>query len=411
MQQQHSIQRKESNDGLGAKIKAAAGSFGWIVDGIQEIIYKFSNLPETNFRLGCEMIGNGRIDDAILRFKMCLWLAPNYLDALYSLGCLYHHKGDDQAAMDAFVKVLRQDPVNENTLYMVSTINPALLKPEMQPKTMPFGMALEYFEGIAMAYDQTQQTDGYQIPALLHQFLHQAFDGKRFNDLVDLGCGTGLCGAQFREEFTNTIGVDMANNMLDVAYRRVDRRGVMIYNRLVNQDLHYYLDEADSNITDVALCMSVFPYLGDLEAIFAGIKKVLRPGGFFACTFDPLNRPGDYGVMTSTGYFGHSIDYVLRLAKANGLETIRTGGVRAYPERMVDLCIFRKVENTDDSVNTTPATTPQPPQPQQVDAVPTEPAPKMPSSPMFGNLPVDESETQDDSASLYSDDPSDDTPR
>jgi len=316
--------------------------FQWLYDFAAECIAKCDNLTETNYQLGMEHAANGRVNDAILRFRITLWLAPEHVDTMYNLGCMYLHKGMRAEAMAMFVKVLRKIPNHEAALYMVSTIDPSVLKPEMLPKSYPYGMAVERFENLSGIYDYEQQMKQYQLPALLHQLLHAEFrHGEPRNNFADLGCGTGLCGIQFREEFTNMIGVDLANSMLDHAYRRVDRRGVMVYNRLVHQLISQYLTEADPKSLDVAICISVFPYLGDVGYVFEELKRVLRPGGLFACSFDIHPGNLDYGVLAKTGYFGQNLNYILRLAKENNFKTVRTGSVMAYPGHPVELCFFR----------------------------------------------------------------------
>lgn len=330
-----------------SNLAALASGFSWLSDFFSDAIAKCENLTETNFDLACKMAANGRVDDAIMRFKITLWLAPDHLDSMYNLGCMYLHKGNRAQAMEMFVKVLRKVPDHQPSLYMVASIDPSVLKPEMLPKHLPFEIAIERFEGMANSYDYEQQVQKYQLPSLLHQLLHQSFRRDEIlNNLVDLGCGTGLCGIQFREEFTNLIGVDIANGMLDMAYRRVDRRGVMVYNRLIHQSIVQYLSDADANHIDVAICASVFPYLGDVNYVFEGLKRVLRTGGVFACSFDPHPGNVDYGVLAKTGYFGHNLNYILRLAKEHGFKTIRTGSVMAHPGHPVELCIFRKQDKS-----------------------------------------------------------------
>ncbi len=321
-------------------------SVGGYVDDLME---KCNNLTETNYRLACDLAQGGSIDDAIMRFRITLWLSPDHIPSLYNLGCLYHHKGQNKKAMQCFRRVVRLQPNHHNALFMIASMDPALLKPGTRPQTMPLEMAVEFFDGVAPTYEFTQQSRSYQLPALTHQLLHPEMEQlTQLHDLVDLGCGTGLCGAQFREEFVNVVGVDVSNGMLDVAYRKIDSRGVKIFTRLVHKDLrsHLHAEEAENSF-DVALCLSVLPYLGDVEAAFAGVQRVLRPGGLFAVSFDPYVAPPNvtetagYGIMPKTGYFGHKLDYIEHCAQAVGMQTVRTGEVLAYPQTHVQLCFFK----------------------------------------------------------------------
>lgn len=335
-----SIDNKPEKRGFFSSLREG---FGWFGEFIDSVWAKSQNLVQTNYELGCEMVGRGEINDAVRRFKIALWLQPDHVPSLYNLGCLYHHLGQEREALDCFVKALKKEPMNENAIYMASTINPELIKPELRPRTVPYQMVLEHFDGLAGFYDQEQQHKLYQLPTLLHQLLGAEMDSNHSrHDLVDLGCGTGLCGAQFREQFANIVGVDISNNMLDEAYRRFDSRGVKIYTRLAHQDLRSFLKDAPAESIDVATCISVFPYLGDVRPVFEELKRTLRPQGLFACSFDPYHQRNSAGIMTNTGYFGHDVNYIIQLAQEFGFETLRTGEVQAYQNDTKQLCIFKK---------------------------------------------------------------------
>ena len=314
-----------------------------ITDWIDTAWQKIGNLTDTNFRLAIDLAAKGRVDDAILRLKITLWLAPDHVPSMYNLGCLHLHKVQSQEALHYFARVLKRQPAHELALYMVATINPSLLKPEVKPHFVPPEIVIDQFNAQAVRYEAEQRQRQYQLPAMMYQLLSAEMGSAATrHDLLDLGCGTGLCGSLFLESFTNIVGVDVANNMLDIAYRKLDRRGMKIYTRLVHQDLRFFLNEAKENTVDLALCVSVFPYLGNLESTFAGVAKVLRPGGYFVCSFTPYQQPGTYGVLPATGYFGHDLNHVLSLAQQTGLDSVRTGEVLAYPQTHAQLCFFRK---------------------------------------------------------------------
>lgn len=324
------------------RLESLRDQFWFVADWVDQVVQKFSNLTETNFRLACELAAKGEVENAIWRFKITLWMAPDHVPSLYNLGCLYHHKRMETEAIQCFSKVLRAQPRHEDAMFMVATINPSLLKPEMRPTRVPVQMVMDLFDAKATMYDVEQTNLQYQLPALMFQLLNpeMGVNAPR-HDMLDLGCGTGLCGLQFREMFANMVGVDLSGPMADQAYRKLDRRGVKIYTRLVQRDLRLFLNEVKLDAFDLVMCLSVFRYLGDLAGVMEGIAGTLRAGGYAAISFDPYGQPG-FGVMPKTGYFGHDLSYVLGLATAAGLEIVRTGEVLAYPEKPAQLCFFRK---------------------------------------------------------------------
>lgn len=347
-------------------IRSAVGGVTWLADFVDMAWAKFQNLTETNYRLACQMVQRGDLDEGIRRFKITLWLAPNHIPTLYNLGCLYLHTGNKKLALDHFVKVLRTQPNHEEAIFMVSGIKPELIRPEMQPRRMPPLMAIEYFDSQARIYDRDQQQRQYRMPVMVHQFMHAEMEGNfPRHDLLDLGCGTGLCGIQFRGEFNNIIGVDISNAMLDEAYRRLDDRGVKIYTRLMHQEARLAMREMKAESVDVVLAVSLFRYVGDLRGMFEGMHHVLRTGGYVVCSFDPFGQRASYGMLNRTGYFGHDVNYVVNLAQRAGFDIVRTGEVMGYPNGPAELCIFRKTASAAAPADETPpaAGTPYDPAP------------------------------------------------
>lgn len=319
---------------------------------IDESWVKLNHLTETNYDLGFRMAHEGRIEDAIFRFRVTLWLSPEHEGALYNLGCLYQHKGQIDKALALFKRVIARNPNHANAIYRVATINPALLKAEMQPQTVPPIQLVEYFDQYAPNYDADMAQQVYRLPDLLHQLLRPMLGNiTRQQNMLDIGCGTGLIGEQFREDFANLVGVDLSNFMLDVAYRRVDNRGVKLYNHLVHMDVRHYLADPETPAFDVAVAMSVLPYIGELSLLASQLGRIIRPGGYIALSFDLYHQPEGFGVMPETGFFGHSLSYVMQVMKDAGFVSRRTGEVEARVGKQVQLCFFQKPQAADNETS------------------------------------------------------------
>ena len=54
--------------------------------------------------------------------------------------------------------------------------------------------------------------------------------------------------------------------------------------------------------------------------LFAGVKKILRHGGFFAFNTE-ITEKNDY-TMSQSGRFSHRKDYITALAKQHGLKIV-----------------------------------------------------------------------------------------
>jgi len=127
---------------------------------------------------------------------------------------------------------------------------------------------------------------------------------------LDLGCGTGLCGTRLRPLAQRVHGVDLSPTMLDAA------RAHGVYDTLVQADIAAHLHDTAGR-HDVVVAADVFIYLGDLAPVFAGVRRVLQPGGVFAFSVEALDGDG-HALQTSLRY-AHSEAYLRRLADAHGL--------------------------------------------------------------------------------------------
>ena len=93
--------------------------------------------------------------------------------------------------------------------------------------------------------------------------------------VVDVGCGTGLCGALFRATSTRLIGSDISAGMMEEA----EKRGV--FDELYVEDMITTVQRFSSSGmgADLILAADVMVYVKDLADIFDAVRKALAPGG------------------------------------------------------------------------------------------------------------------------------------
>jgi predicted TPR repeat methyltransferase len=155
-------------------------------------------------------------------------------------------------------------------------------------------------------------------------------------DVLDLGCGTGLVGELFKPMARRLSGIDVSAGMLE----RAQARG--IYDQLIHDDLaiglHKLAQDGGPPAFDLVLAADVFIFFGDLGTVFAGVGKVLRPGGMLALLTEsaetddaPWTGP-DWRLLTTRRY-AHSHPHLERLCRENGLEVKSARRVEARQER------------------------------------------------------------------------------
>ena len=176
------------------------------------------------------------------------------------------------------------------------------------------------FDGFASSFDEILKDLDYQVPDLIAEFLKDTLKVKLFKkrQILDLGCGTGLCGAAVKAYFPNEefYGVDVSEKMLEVAGLK------NIYKELYFDDIINFLGDAEEPYHAV-IAGDVLTYMGELKTFFRLLIKALKPNGLFCFSVSKnVYNQSDYFLVPS-GRFVHSITYVLRLLKYYGFEVLR----------------------------------------------------------------------------------------
>jgi len=132
--------------------------------------------------------------------------------------------------------------------------------------------------------------------------------------VLDLGCGTGLCGPGLRGLARRLIGVDLAAAMLEVA------RGRGCYDALFACDLVYALATWPTGGLDCVVAADALGYVGPLEAFFEETARALAPGGWLAFTVEASGgRDRELGAARRV-LFGE--DYLRTLAERHQLDVV-----------------------------------------------------------------------------------------
>lgn len=160
---------------------------------------------------------------------------------------------------------------------------------------------------------------GYRAPELIAKAVKAAVAATRpaaagasppLLDVLDLGCGTGLCGPLLRPLARTLAGVDLSPAMIDKAAARG------VYDRLDVGDLVATLARTPA-AWDVLVAADVLLYLGDLAPTFEAAAAALRPGGLLAVTVE-AGGGERYMLNQQTRRYMHSEPYLRRLAAMYG---------------------------------------------------------------------------------------------
>jgi len=179
-------------------------------------------------------------------------------------------------------------------------------------------MATGIFDHFAESYDQKLAhlgNNGPEIIAEALQILGLPADGSR--DILDAGCGTGLCAPYLRPYARHLHGLDLSIPMLEKC------RAKDSFDLLTRTDLAVR-DTFPQGDFDLAVSGDVLVYFGALDTVFANIFDILRPGGRFIFTVEEAPTPAPargYGY-TPSGRNHHSEGYIRDVLARTGFGTV-----------------------------------------------------------------------------------------
>ena len=125
-------------------------------------------------------------------------------------------------------------------------------------------------------------------------------------------------------------------------------RTLAAYERLVQADIAEYLRTTDQRY-DLVLAADVFIYVGDLEPVFSGVRRVMEPGGVFCFSAELPNGSEDFELKTSLRY-GQSERYIRELASGHGFAVIKVlrHPIREDQQQTIDgLYVYLSRDNQD----------------------------------------------------------------
>lgn len=308
----------------------------------KKIWYKVENIPLINFQMAEQFIKEDKINDAIFRLKVTLRFAPSHVQSWYLLGSCYDRIGKRDKALEALSRAMTLAPNHAGTHYLIATIDQTLLPPQKRPRTVPKEMVIEFFEKLAPEYEEYQRQLHYIGHELAANAAKERMD-SRITDyaILDLGCGTGLVGAQLADYAARLVGVDVTKGMglIAASKRRADER--RSYNQVVQQDMRDFLAAYQEEPFDLVTAAHCFNYVGDLQAVFSNVSRVLKPGGWFIFQVEPYKQEG-FGLIPGKGRFGHSEAYIQQLLASTGFDVLNYSMVPIFPNFSIWQYIVRK---------------------------------------------------------------------
>jgi predicted TPR repeat methyltransferase len=260
------------------------------------------------FNLGVINMQLGKIDEAIQNYSLAIQINPDYFAAHNNLGVAFLTKQYPDYALPHFREALRLQPQNKAINHTV-----LMLSQDERLHDSPPEYIKNLFDTYADHYDaHLLQTLAYKVPEHFLQAVKTVLKDTTVKlDILDLGCGTGLCAPAFKPLAKTLTGVDLSEKMLEIAAQK------NLYDELVLADAVEYLAEKKSAF-DLIISGDVFIYVGALEGIFQHGSAALRPRGLLVFNTE-ITENANY-LINQSGRFAHHKKYLEQLAEQHGLK-------------------------------------------------------------------------------------------
>lgn len=258
---------------------------------------------DAHHNLGILLNGLGRTAEAAACFSRIITLRPHHKDARRLLALAHCTLGELDAAQRIYREWLEEDPDDPIALHMHAACCGGAPPPRASD-----AFVQQTFDGFAASFESKLAQLGYRAPALVVAMLeHLGVGPPRDRDVLDAGCGTGLCGPLVAPCARRLTGVDLSEGML--AHAR--QKGV--YDELVHGELTAYL-QSRPQAFDLIVSADTLVYVGDLSRVAATAAHALRPGGWLVVTLEhaPDDTPAGFRLELH-GRYSHTTAYVQRV--------------------------------------------------------------------------------------------------
>jgi predicted TPR repeat methyltransferase len=263
--------------------------------------------------LGVLLNGQQRQREAALCFSKVITLRPRYPEARRLLAIAYSTLGEVDKAVEVceeWVQDDPDDPIARHTLAACSG------------RDVPLRASDEYiertFDSFAASFDAKLAQLLYRAPALVASMLEDAgLSVSRSLDVLDAGCGTGLCGPLIAPYARRLVGVDLSGGMLEQSRARD------VYDDLARCELTAYLRN-HTGAFDVIVSADTLVYFGPLDEVVSAAGTALRKRGLLIFTVEELPDPGrdaEYAISPN-GRYRHARRYVERVLADAGLRPV-----------------------------------------------------------------------------------------
>ena len=237
-------------------------------------------------------------------------LAPDNPEMWYDLGELAEELGRRDESRAAYEKYIEFEPGDAEIKHIL-----VALRDEPPPPRVPNEALGQIYAEFSKTFESTLCGDlGYRAPERVSELIAPLLGDRQNLAALDLGCGTGLAGVQFKPRASRLIGVDISPEMIELARAR------NLYDRLDVAEITAWLDRSSERF-ELVVCCDCLIYFGDLRQVVLPVAERLCPKGVLAFTLERGDRYPHR--LSDSGRYTHHPDHVREVAAEAKLNVAR----------------------------------------------------------------------------------------
>ena len=329
-----------------ANVLKENGRLGEAEQAYRAVISARPNFALAHNNLGVVLAAQRCFIDAIAAYRQCLALTPDDAQAWHNLGNALKKSDDIEGALTAYKQAILLAPYNGsahqdlgNALAMQKRFDEALnvfqrwliLEPDnpvihhmiaaykgaATPSRASDGYVQKTFDSFAESFDDVLSNLDYHAPALVGEKLARLLGKPQHSfDILDAGCGTGLCAAYLKPYARYLEGVDLSAGMLNKAALRAS------YDKLEQAELTAFLAQ-HPNAFNCIVCADTLCYFGAIDVFMKTAAHAMRSGAYLVFTVEETIETDsvvDYSLHPH-GRYSHKESYVRETMQASGLQS------------------------------------------------------------------------------------------
>ena len=323
----------------------STGKLQAAIDAYQQAIAIDPSHANAHSNLGVLLRATGKPLEAEAAYRTAIQLNPEHIDAYTNLGVLLNALKRTREATECYCKVITLRPKHREARRLLALAHCVLgdideavhifdewldeepgdpvalhMRSACTGRDVPArasnGFVERTFDSFASSFESKLELLSYRAPALVAGMIaNSGLEPSNELEVLDAGCGTGLCGPLLAPYARRLAGVDLSEGMLALAKEK------HVYDALIRSELTDHMRGHPARF-DLIVSADTLVYFGDLESVVAAAAGALCPNGHFIFTLEhAVGAAADISWRLELhGRYSHARAYVERVLTAAGLQ-------------------------------------------------------------------------------------------